>query len=196
MQTLNVEISGTPVISLLNKGDEHAFERVFKTFYKPLYGYAFSMLKDDAEADEMVQRVFFNIWNKRERLVIEGTLKSYLYRAVRNECLNYLKHQKVRAAYQTNVAARPEKNTSRADGRLVAGELQEQIQRALNQLPPQCRTVFQLSRFEQMKYREIADELSISVKTVENQMGKALRIMRHKLAEFLPLLLVLLKLTQ
>lgn len=194
MQTLSVELSDTATIELLQKGDEHAFEQVFKTFYKPLHAYAYIMLKDDAESEEMVQRVFFNIWNKRDRLNIEGSLKAYLYRAVHNESMNYLKHQKVRAAYQVHYQARPERGGSRAGSELAAGELRVHLRKALNELPPQCRTIFQLSRFEQLKYKEIAVELGISVKTVENQMGKALRLMRVKLAEFLPLLLVLLNL--
>lgn len=194
MQTLNVEYSDTAVVQLLQDGNERAFEQVFKAFFKPLHAYAFTMLKDDPAAEEMVQRVFFNIWNKKERLVIEGSLKAYLYRAVRNESLNYLKHLKVRAAYQVHYTARAERNEFPADRQLAAGELRARIRETLDELPPQCGAVFRLSRFEQLKYKEIAAELGISVKTVENQMGKALKLMRVKLAEFLPLLFLLLNL--
>ncbi|MFS8616759.1 MAG: RNA polymerase sigma-70 factor [Solitalea sp.] len=194
METGYVEFDGTALIELLQARDEQAFEQLFKAFYKPLHAYAFVMLKDETEAEEMVQRVFVTLWNKCERLTIESSLKAYLYRAVRNECLNYLKHQKVRAAYRVYYRARPEGGEERADDRLVAGELRVRLREAMDQLPPQCRTIFQLSRFEQLKYREIADELGISVKTVENQMGKALRLMRVKLSEFLPLFVLLLNL--
>ena len=195
LQTVNVEYSDTAVIKRLLEGDEGAFEQVFKAFFKRLHAYACTILKDDPTAEEMVQNVFFNLWNKRARLTIEGSLKAYLYRAVHNESLNYLKHQKVKAAYQVHYTARADRGSAfPADGRLAAGELRANIRNALNELPPQCRAIFQLSRFEQLKYREIADELGISVKTVENQMGKALRLMRVKLAEFLPLLLIFLNL--
>src|SRR5690606_40679928 len=97
------------------------------------------MLKDETEAEEMVQRVFVTLWNKCERLTIESSLKAYLYRAVRNECLNYLKHQKVRAAYRVYYRARPEGGEERADDRLVAGELRVRLREAMDQLPPQCR---------------------------------------------------------
>lgn len=189
-----MEYSDARTIRLLQERDEHAFERVFKAFYKPLFAYACVMLKDDSEAEEIVQRVFFNIWNKSERLTIESSVKAYLYRAVHNESLNYLKHQKVRTAYRVYYQARPSERQERADDRLVAGELREQLRQAMDELPPQCRTIFQMSRFGQLKYKEIAAELGLSVKTVENQMGKALRILRLKLSEFLPLFIVLMNL--
>lgn len=176
---------------MLNEGSERAFEQVFKTYFKPLHSYAYTILKDDSTAEEMVQNVFFNIWNRRERLAIDGSIKAYLYRSVHNESLNFLKHQKVRASYQVHYRQEtPE--TESSSGKIMAEELSAHIQKALNELPPQCRMIFQLSRFEQLKYKEIAGELGISVKTVENQMGKALRVLRTKLAEFLPALLFLL----
>lgn len=190
LQTFNVEFSDAAVVRLLREGSERAFGQVFKTWFRPLHAYAFTILKDDTAAEEMVQNVFFNIWRKRDRLTIEGSVKAYLYRAVHNESLNYLKHQRVKTAYQVHYAHQPGPESDRADGRLVAGELSAHIRKALNELPPQCRAIFQLSRFEHLKYREIAEELDISVKTVENQMGKALRLLRVRLAEFLPLLLL------
>lgn len=186
LRSLNVEFSDAAVVKLLREGSEQAFGQVFKTWFKPLHAYAFTILRDDAAAEEMVQNVFYSIWRKRERLEINGAVKSYLYRAVHNESMNYLKHQKVRENYRVYYASRPVQESEPTDGRLREAELSEHIRKALNELPAQCRMVFQLSRFEEMKYREIAGELGISIKTVENQMGKALRLMRTKLAAFLP----------
>jgi RNA polymerase sigma-70 factor (ECF subfamily) len=111
---------------------------------------------------------------------------------VHNESLNFLKHQKVKAGHQLHVAYSMKNKSEQAQPKMIRKELENKFREALNELPEQCRTVFQLSRFEEMKYKEIADKLDISVKTVENHMGKALKFLRTKLVDFLPLLLILL----
>ena len=116
----------------------------------------------------------------------------HLYRAVHNESLNFLKHQKVKAGHQLHVAYSMKNKTEHGQGKVMRKELENKFREALNELPEQCRTVFQLSRFEDMKYKDIADKLNISIKTVENHMGKALKLLRTKLVDFLPLLLLLL----
>ena len=109
-----------------------------------------------------------------------------MYRAVYNESLNYLKHQKVQSNYQQYFNHAMKNENDAAGKKLSLKELEGKLHTALNDLPEQCRTIFQLSRFEELRYREIAERLGISVKTVENQMGKALKILRTKLVEFLP----------
>ncbi len=116
-----------------------------------------------------------------------GSVSAYLYRSVYNESLNYLKHQKVRSAYRQHVGYTMKNETENAGKRLQLKELEGKLAQAMNDLPEQCRTIFQLSRFEELRYREIADRMGLSVKTVENQMGKALKILRVKLVDFLPL---------
>ena len=179
---------------LLGKRDEAAFEQVFKTHYKNLHAYAFTMLKDEDEAEETVQQVFFKLWERSDRLSISGPLAAYLYRAVHNEGLNFLKHQKVKADHQLHVAYSMKNKTEHIQEKMVGKELEMKFREALNELPEQCRTVFQMSRFEDMKYREIADKLDISIKTVEKHMGKAFKLLKTKLVDFLPLLLILLNL--
>jgi RNA polymerase sigma-70 factor, ECF subfamily len=185
-----MEFNDPLLIDQLQKRDEAAFEQVFKTNYKNLHAYAFTMLKDDAMADEMVQNVFFKLWERAENLTIAGAVEAYLYRAVHNESLNYLKHLKVRKEHQLYVSHRMKGETETEAKKMRAKELESRINQALNDLPEQCRTIFQLSRFEELRYRDIADRLNISVKTVENQMGKALRILRTKLVDFLVLILL------
>jgi RNA polymerase sigma-70 factor (ECF subfamily) len=189
-----MEFQNEQIASLLIKKDEAAFEQVFKTHYKNLYAYAFSILKDEDEADETVQQVFFKLWDRSEQLSISGPIAAYLYRAVHNESLNFLKHQKVKASHRLHVAYSMKNKAEQPQGKLAGKELEEKFRAALNELPEQCRTVFQLSRFEDMKYKEIADKLDISVKTVETHMGKALKLLRTKLVDFLILLIILLKL--
>lgn len=186
-----MEVQDHPIGALLAKKDQSAFEQVFKTHFKSLHAYAFTILKDEDEAEEIVQQVFFKLWERSENLSLQGTITAYLYRAVHNESLNYLKHQKVKANHQLYVAYSMKSQADHAPGKMMSKELAHHFHEALNELPEQCRTVFQLSRFEEMKYREIADKLDISVKTVENHMGKALKLLRTKLVDFLPLLLIL-----
>ncbi|MBK0377841.1 RNA polymerase sigma-70 factor [Mucilaginibacter sp. SD-g] len=187
-----VEYSDSTVINLLRQGSEKAFEKVFKDHFKNLHAYAFTFLKNDELAEEVVQNIFCRVWEKREQLKPDGSLKAYLYRAVHNECLNYLKQQKVKATFQVYYADQMEQMEDHSSKNVLAGELEQHIQKALNELPQQCRIIFQLSRFEQLKYQQIADQMGLSVKTIENQMGKALKLMRIKLAEFLIILLFIL----
>jgi RNA polymerase sigma-70 factor, ECF subfamily len=185
-----MDIPDKGLVHLLSQRDEKAFEQVFKEHYKPLHAYAFTLLNDDAAAEEMVQNVFFKLWERTEALTITGSVGAYLYRAVHNESLNYLKYQKVRSEHSLRVSYHMDGRGESATRAVQVKELEEKIRTALSELPEGCRTVFQLSRFEDMKYSQIADTLGISVKTVENQMGKALRLLRTRLAEFLTLLIL------
>jgi len=190
---LKVEYSDSTAIGLIKQGSQKAFERLFKDHFKNLHAYAYTFLKDDEMAEEVVQNVFCRIWEKRDQLKTDGSIKAYLYRSVHNESLNYLKHQKVRANFGVYYAGEMEQfgNDDSASKKLLTAELQKHIEKALSELPEQCRIIFQLSRFEQLKYQQIADQMGLSIKTIENQMGKALRVMRQKLAEFLPIILLL-----
>ncbi|MEO8764422.1 MAG: RNA polymerase sigma-70 factor [Ginsengibacter sp.] len=186
-QTVRIELNDEGIISLLAKRDEKIFEQVFKTHFKSLHAYAFTIVKDDMLAEELVQNIFFKLWERSEKLTISGSIAAYLYRAVYNECLNYFKHMKVRTRYQSHAFNEMKNQTDSASKKVLLKELELKLHEALRELPEQCRTIFQLSRFEELKYREIADKLDISPKTVENQMGKALRLLRMKLIDFLPL---------
>jgi RNA polymerase sigma-70 factor, ECF subfamily len=187
-------VSETLLIEQLTAQNESAFENVFKRYYKSLYSYAYTIVKDDAAADDMVQQVFYKLWNPATKISIQSSIAAYLYRAVHNESLNYLKHQKIVAAHQKETAPHLKIESDSAAHVIINKELEQKLRLALNALPEHCRTVFQLSRFENLKYYEIADQLGISVKTVENQMGKALKIMRMKLIDVLPIVFFLLNL--
>jgi RNA polymerase sigma-70 factor (ECF subfamily) len=184
--------TGTP--HLPTAENEWAFEQVFKTNFKGLHAYAYTIIREDAMAEEVVQNVFCRLWEKTGQLQVKESVTAYLYRAVYNESLNYLKHRKVKTAYQSY--SKHHMNQSADEGgaskKLMLRDLEEKLGKALAELPQQCCTIFQMSRFEELKYQEIADKLGISIKTVENQMGKALRLLRLKLVDFLPVLLLLL----
>jgi RNA polymerase sigma-70 factor (ECF subfamily) len=170
---------------------ETAFEEVFMAHYKGMYCYACIMLKNEAEAEEITQTIFEKLWEKRDALSIETSLKAYLYRMVHNDCLNWLKHKSVVLKFQKEKIYSMKNESYNAEEKILSAQLNEQLGNALRELPEQCRTVFQLSRFEELKYREIAVQLGISEKTVENQMGKALKLLRMKLVDFLPLIIII-----
>ncbi len=166
-------------------------EDAFKAHFKGLHSYANAIIKDELMAEEMVQNVFYKLWKNKDALTITESTASYLYRSVYNESLNYLKHLKVKKTFQAH-AVRTMENINNAAEKLKLKELEVKLEQALKELPEQCRTIFQMSRFEELKYMEIAGKLGISVKTVENQMGKALKLLRLKLVDFLPILIMLL----
>lgn len=191
MDLKTVEFSADQLITTLQAGDIAAFEMIFKNFYQPLCNYAYSFVQDKDEAEEIVQATFMSVWEKKENLSIHTGVKPYLYAMVRNASLNVLKHEKVKQQHATVEMQVAERSTDSVARTVMASELEERIMKAMTRLPEQCRLVFKLSRFEELKYAEIAEQLNISVKTVENQMGKALKIMREQLKDYLPLLIAL-----
>lgn len=189
---LSVEISAEMVRLALQQGDRRSFEGIFHSLYAPLCRHAWSFLREQEEAEELVQQAFVTLWEKRESIVIDISIEAFLYRAVRNAALNKLKHLKVVKRHQDH-SLRSGVAIQAPVEDLLTLELEQKIAGALAKLPEQCGLVFRMSRMEGLKYQEIADQLGISIKTVENHMGKALRLLREDLAEYLPLLLLLLE---
>lgn len=180
-----------PLYESFKSGNQVAFEMIFKTYYRPLCNYAYSFLSDKDEAEEVVQSTFIKVWEKKNSLEVQTSFKSYLYGMVRNSCLNVIKHEKVKQEHAKYHLAVTESTREIIEEDISAKDLEIRIYEAMRALPEQCRLVFQLSRFEELKYQEIADQLHISIKTVENQIGKALKIMRVQLKDYLPLYILL-----
>ena len=166
--------------------DKATFEALFRTHYAPLTSFAMRYVSEVAAAEEIVQDVFFKFWKKSANIVIHASEKAYLFGAVRNTCLNYLKHQKTVQEHLT--FAKENQAKTEISHPLEVEELENRIQAAVQKLPEKCREIFLMSRTDSKTYKEIAAHLSLSIKTVENQMGKALRIMREELKDYLPLL--------
>lgn len=173
----------------LQHGNMEVFEQVFKGYYERLCNYANTILNDMDEAEEIVQGTFLGLWEKRSTIQIHTGVKPYLYQAVHNSCLNHLNHLKVRKTHRDYYIHNAETGIDSSSQNTIANELEKQIEEAINSLPPQCQAVFKLSRFEGLSYAEIAQHLDLSVKTIENHMGKALRIMRERLKDYLPVLM-------
>ncbi|MGB1039537.1 MAG: RNA polymerase sigma-70 factor [Flavobacteriales bacterium] len=177
------------ILEGLKLKDEKSFELLFKTHYESLVRFVYKYLNDIEESEEIVQDTFYTLWEKSETITIQSSIKSYLFQAARNKSLNSIKHRNVKQKYADAVLNSDSEFSE--EGSMEMEELQDKINEALEMLPPKCRQVFELSRFEEKKYREIAEELNISIKTVENHMGKALGLLRTSLKEYLPIYLAL-----
>lgn len=161
--------------------DITAFETLYKEHYNTLCNTADNIVRNEDESHDIVQEVFLKFWNKKSEHDTIVNKKAYLVKSVINASLTYLeKNKRTISLNKLNVKA-----SETSDSPLKQKELENKIQAALEQLPPKCRTIFALSRFEEMKYKEIAEHLGISVKTVENQMGIALKKMRQELSPYI-----------
>lgn len=164
-------------------GDRNAFEALFRLHYGPLCAFAKQYVKDADKAEDLVQDLFFRLWMDRERTKVTSSLKAYLFQSVRNRCLNALKVQgRVRSINEEVDGSADHEDRSEDE----FTERTARVHAAIEGLPEERRKVFKLSRNEGLKYQEIADRLGISVKTVENQMGKALKTLREELADLMP----------
>lgn len=169
---------------------EAFMEALFRAYYRPLGNAVFRVVLDRAVAEDLVQDVLLNVWKNRDTLRITATYKSYLFRAALHAAFRYTERQKRQVAWED--ADVVEAGTNSTAEQLDGQEAEEAVTRALAALPPQCRAVFLLSRQEGLSYQQIADTLEVAPKTVENQMGKALRLLRQHLKGFFSGLAVLL----
>lgn len=175
-------------IASLKAGNHNAFEKMYETYYSPLVDFARLQINDREHARDIVQKTFMHFWENRQALEIESNLQGYLFTSVKNRCINHHRHLKVKNEHRKNALLHTH-HTDADD--MVTNEIETRVQQAIESLPDQCRAVFKLSRFDQLKYQEIADKLGLSIKTVEAHMGRALRQLRQDLADYLPLLLIL-----
>ncbi|UII32741.1 RNA polymerase sigma-70 factor [Fulvivirga ulvae] len=181
------------IATQIRSGDVQAFEGLFRRHYAGMCGYALRYVEGSALAEEMVQDVFLGFWEKRLTLEITGSVEAYLYRSVRNACLNHIKHAKVKHRYAESHISTVVEEENRVSDKVVELELHERIETCVNQLPPERKKIFKMSREEGLKYKEIAGQLGLSVKTVEAQMGKALKFLRENLIEYLPAIAILIQ---
>jgi RNA polymerase sigma-70 factor (ECF subfamily) len=172
-------------IQKIRQGDIQAFEEIFRKYYEVLCQWAYHYLRDKDSSEEVVQDLFYHIWRDQATLSIHTSVKSYLYRAVSNNCKMILKKQNRRTEIETELARNAKADQLQPADSLETTELREVVDKTLDELPERPATIFRMSRYEGKKYREIAEELSISVKTVESNMGKALELFRKNLQEYL-----------
>lgn len=176
------------IIKKIQRGDKASFEKLFKEYYPSLCRYSFQYVKIKESAEEIVQDLFFNVWKNKAQLSIHSSLKAYLYKATYFNSMAFLRTENVRSAHIEFLKGN--KETSTRDGSLEHKELKTIIDATLRTLPERGRLIFTMSRFEGLKYKEIADRLSISVKTVEANMGKALKLFRNNLKDYVGMFLL------
>ncbi|HKJ79641.1 MAG TPA: RNA polymerase sigma-70 factor [Prolixibacteraceae bacterium] len=181
----------TILIKLLKDGNINVFESVYSRYYGPLFTFCNQYIDNKEAAKELVQDLFLMLWEGKEKLNKDTNLRSYLYHVARNNCLNYLKHLKVQEKYlQYSKRQKLEIELNQValnnffPEKIYIEELEMRINDSVQSLPPRCKYIFELSRYHEKKYTEIATELNISVKTVENQIQKALKILRKNLAGY------------
>ncbi len=165
---------------LLKTNPEKGVEALFQEYYAWLCRVVYRIIPDGAVAEDLVQDLFLGLWKRRDNLEIRISLKAYLRRSAVNKSLNYIRDRRLQFeddSHYENVASK----LQGVEAQMAAAEMQQKIDRSIDGLPERCRIVFVLSRFEEMSYQEIADHLDISIKTVENQVSRALKQLRKDL---------------
>ncbi|MFY9154438.1 MAG: RNA polymerase sigma-70 factor [Prolixibacteraceae bacterium] len=173
--------------------DKNNLRIIFNNYYQPLCHLSQYYLEDEDEAKGVVQEVFVKLWDIRNELNEESNLRNYLFTLVKNNCLNILKRQQILLKHHEKIRwmemhYQYESLSRMGDDFLEFDELKEEIDQAIQNLPKHCRVVFEMSRFQDLKNREIAEKLGISQKTVEAHLTKALKILRKDLKDYLPML--------
>ena len=176
-------IRDNEIIRRIREGDTGQFESLFRSSYVSLVRYAKTIIRDHDTAEEIVQDLFVKLWQDRQKLTIEISLNGYLFRSVHNRCLHWLDHSRVVDRHAREMAAGEMQNAQSPVEIIQYNELQLKIADILEKLPVRCGKIFCMNRFEGLKYSEIAEKLSVSVKTVEANMGRALKEFRKALKE-------------
>ena len=174
--------------------EDISFEETYTAYFPILYNYAYSITKDYAVAEDVVSDVFMKLWEERNVLLIETSVKSYLFKSVYNQCINVLQKEKVRQKYENYINHLQyiyEGDSDYPLSSLIESELAETLQKAIEKLPPQCRKIFEMSRIEGQTHEEIARNLGVSINTVHMQIRRALSKLRVELKDFLHVILIM-----
>ena len=177
--------SDSELLNAINKSDNEAFELLYLRYFLPMCRYAHKKLQDEGIVEELVQDVFVDLWNKRNNVDVNLEVAGLLYAMLRNKALHELRAKMIQARHLANLAVlRKDVQAEELTNELYAKEVQKKLQEAIQQLPPQCREAFTLSRYHHLSYKEIAERMSISINTVEKHIGKALRFLRQEFREY------------
>ena len=174
-------------IHSIRSGDEKAFEMLFNFYCQRLINFTRRYVVDIQIAENIVQDVFVHLWHHRANLDSTRSIKSYLFIAVKNEALKEIRHRNVESRSKQKLIDLIEPDIN-PEKELTTDEMKKKIHQAINELPNKCREIFKMNRFDGLKYTEIAEILNISEKTVETQMGRALKKLRERLRPLLPLI--------
>ena len=174
------------LVERIRAGEVAAFEALFETFHAPLCAFAYRYVSRRDIAEEIVQEVFLFVWTHRATWNVRDSVKNYLFTAVRNAAMSWVRHELVVHRHDATTVAFTTPMPSPVDRELAAAELATAVRRAVERLPERCRLIFTLHREQGLTYAEIAAVLDLSPKTVETQMGRALKALRKSLAAYRP----------
>lgn len=188
-----MNLDSKDIVLKIISGDESSFERIYRFYYPKLNYFARQYLLDLELAKNIVQDVFAELWDRRRNLTHDTNLNAWLFTVTKNKSLKAISQLKSQQNYDNYLKIRQldvnQKSLADFDtSNFVFEELQEQVKASLDKLPPACRKVFEMSRFEDKKNREIAEELNLSIKTVEAQISKALKTLKTDLKDYIPLI--------
>ncbi|MBN2166045.1 MAG: RNA polymerase sigma-70 factor [Marinilabiliaceae bacterium] len=178
------------IIKGLAKGSKKAFEELFKKYYSLLVVFASKFVNDIDTAREIVQDTFVHFYEKRNEIKIHTSLKAHLFQSVKNRALNYIKRDSIIKNHHLQIESDLKDSILVTDDEIEVSELQQRIYQAVNSLPDRCSEIFKMSRFDGLTNNEIAESLSLSKRTVETQISKALRIIREKLHDYSAIVVV------
>ncbi len=164
----------------IKEGNVKAFESLFYKYYTPLCKYVTLIIGSYDEAEEIVQELFYKLWRDREMISITYSIKSYLYRSAHNMALGYCEHDEVKQRFYQNYTNNNVDYSFSVDSEIECSELKKILDNVLKKLPDRCKTIFMMNRFQGKKYKDIAVELSLSIKTVEADISKALKILKEE----------------
>lgn len=176
------------LLQRLKLDDQEVLKIIFQEHYPMVYRTIYRIVSDQGIAEDLAQDVFMRFWEKRHKINIQGPLGAYIRRMAVNEALGYIRKYKKYTIEE--VTDQHNKLTTSGEDLYIDNELQAEVNKAIDTLPPKCKRVFMLSRFEELSYKEISQKLSISPKTVENQISKALKTLRLALKSYLGSLLL------
>lgn len=179
------------IIEGLERREKLVFDYIFNYYYSSLCAFSLQYIDDRKSVEDLVQDFFVYLWVEAPKLKIKSSLKSYLFTAIKNRCLDYQKHRKITEKYRNFILFSTDKDDNSAEHFFAESELRQAIQTSLGKLPPRCREIFEYSRLYGLSNQEISDKLEISKRTVELQISNALKILRKELAEFLPIWLLI-----
>jgi RNA polymerase sigma-70 factor (family 1) len=172
-------ISDNLLVTRIRNNDKDAFKSLYNRYSKKIYFFSLKYLSNNVEAEELVQSVFINIWENRETLDATIPVKSYIYKSAINYIYNYLRKKAIRARFIESEIHKGEIHSNLTYEQVFLHDLERSINSIIETLPAQQRKIFQLSRYEGLTHKEIAKKLDLSVRTVENQMYRALKIIKN-----------------
>ncbi|MFA5972438.1 MAG: RNA polymerase sigma-70 factor [Lentimicrobiaceae bacterium] len=178
----------------LKNDDQSAFTIIFRKFYQDLVRFSYGFTRDSDASEEIVQEVFLKLWENRSSLIIQTSLKSFLLKAVQNRSIDSLRHANITHKYASIVLEHPVLSENDTENYILHSELYANFNHAMEKIPSQFAEAFRMSRMELLNYQEIAQNLGVSVRTVEVRISKTLSLLREELKDFLVFMLILFQL--